>query len=936
MELFKKNLNNLSLDLGFCVKCGEIYTNTPYKWCKKCQKNYLRKNFINWTSENKVVDRFIQGIQLKIDNPTDIIFEWIPYNQFNDIKVISKNDLYIATWKDGSLFYDSNEDKYLRKSRRVALKHLENPRNIDKFLLKLKKYLTFKIRGISQDPNTKDYIMVVDNECFEKYCAKCGVIYTNIRKNKIIDDFIQETQLKIDSPTDIMLEWIPYDQFVHIRKGGRNNLAIWKNGPLSFFWKWSRKSDETVALIYLDNSKDIVEFLDEVKKYLTLKINIYGISQDPYTNDYIVVIKCSKECCIKYSKKYSQYIWCKRCQINYFKKNFKSWTKNEKIDNLIKEMQLKIKQPTDTIFEWIPYDQFNNVRKIDENNFAAVYSANWKDGPLIWNSVKYTRVSSKTVTLICMYNSEIMIDDFLNKVKKYKSCNKYFEICGITQYPYTKDYVIISSANYEYSKAHCLKCDEIYTFTAKMWCKPCQVNFLNEYYANGISGNEKIDNQIQEMQLKINQPTDLVFEWIPYNQFCYLEEIDKDNLVTVYSATWKDGPLHWNSTKYTRDPDKKVTLICINNSQNIVDDFLNKVKKYINCNKYFGIYGISQDPITKDYIIICINYNHFMKYCLSCAEIYTSTMYRWCKSCQLNFLKENFINWTSRDEKVDTFIQEMQLKINHPTDVVFEWIPYNKFDDIKEMSRDNFATIYLATLKSGVLSYDSTKNEYIRKTEKVTLKYLVNSQNTIYEFLNRKIKDCCTNGYNDFKIYGLSQAPNTKDYIIVYNYEYYKDYYSEQSCLKCENIYSYIQYKWCKPCTISFLKENFTNWKSIDEKIFNLIQEMQSKIVYPSDIVFEWIPYNQFDSIKEISKDDFATIYLAIWKNGPLYWNKMKYTRSLDKKVILKYIHNSHNAINEFLNEVKHDRSNNIFKIYGISQNPSTKNYIIIIDNNKS
>ncbi|GBB85327.1 hypothetical protein RclHR1_01190003 [Rhizophagus clarus] len=1202
-------------------------------------------------------------MQLKINHPNDIVFEWIYYNQFNDIKVISKNDLYVATWVNGPLCYDSSEDKYVRKSKRVALKRLENSQNVTRFLFNLKKYLAFKIRGISQDPNTNSYMIVFGDECFEKCCAECGATYTNMQykwckpcqinnlknnfvnwtsKDKTIDNFIQETQLKVDYPTDIIFEWIPYDRFVHIRKRGRNNLAIWKNGPLSFFWKWIRKFDETVALIYLDNPKEINEFLDEVKKYLTLKINIYGISQDPYTRDYIVVIKCSEECCVKYSEMYSQHIWCKQCQINYLRRNFKSWTKNEKINNFIQEIQLEIKQPTDSVFEWIPYDQFNNFKKIDEDNFSAVYSANWKDGPLIWNLAKYTRDSNKAITLILMYklikvddflikvkkymnrniyfgicgisqnpytedyiiictnfnhftkycwkcaeiyasitykwckscqknflkenfnnwtsgdekidnfiqemqlkinhptdvvyewipynqfcyvedigkddfaivhsatwkdgplhwnsikytrdpdkkvtliyinNSQNIADDFLIKVKKYMNRNIYFGICGISQNPYTEDYIIVCT-NFDHFTKCCLKCAEIYTSTIYEWCKSCQISFLKESFNNWTSGDEKIDNFIQEMQLKINHPTDVVYEWIPYKQFYCVEEIGKDNFATVHSATWKDGPLHWNSIKYTRDPDKKVTLIYINNSQNIADDFLIKVKIYMNRNKYFGICGISQNPYTEDYIIICTNYNHFTKYCLKCAEIYTSTTYKWCKSCQMSSLKENFNNWTSGDEKIDNFIQEMQLKINHPTDVVYEWILYNKFNDIEVISGDNFATIYLATLKNGILSYDLTKNEYIRKTEKVTLKYLVNTQNTIYKFLNSKIKDCCTNGYNDFKIYGLSQAPNTKDYIIVYNYEYYKNYYSEQSCLKCENLYSYIQYKWCKPCIISFLKENFTNYICNDEKILNLIQEMQSKIVYPTDMIFEWIPYNQFNNIKtiytghlylatwkdgplfydsnkyirkskrvvikclndsqnineilnneevkiygisrnihtknyiivfdieyfesytqkycvkcdeiytyiqhmwckpcemsclrdtisikfgenekidkfvyemqlrikypfdivfewipydqfndikEISKGNFTTICLAIWKNGPLYWKKMQYTRNLNKKVILKHIHNSQNTINGFLDEMKYITSNDVFKIYGISQNPYTKNYIIVLDNN--
>ena len=86
---------------------------------------------------------------------------------------------------------------------------------------------------------------------------------------------------------------------------------------------------------------------------------------------------------------------------------------------------------------------------------------------------------------------------------------------------------------------------------------------------------------------------------------------------------------------------------------------------------------------------------------------------------------------------------------------------------------------------------------------------------------------------------------------------------------------------------------------------------MQLKIEGPGSIVFEWIPYNQFNNIKVIGRGGFATVYSAIWKDGPLIYEydngKYKYTRKsykANKKVALKCLHNSQNITNEFLNEV--------------------------------
>ncbi|POG81703.1 kinase-like domain-containing protein [Rhizophagus irregularis DAOM 181602=DAOM 197198] len=97
---------------------------------------------------------------------------------------------------------------------------------------------------------------------------------------------------------------------------------------------------------------------------------------------------------------------------------------------------------------------------------------------------------------------------------------------------------------------------------------------------------------------------------------------------------------------------------------------------------------------------------------------------------------------------------------------------------------------------------------------------------------------------------------------------------------------------------------------------------MQFKTNNP-DIVIKWISYSQFDEIKEIGKGGFATIYSAILN---------------DFKVALKCLDNSQNLIDELLNEVKaykvvlnNSRLSRILKVYGISQDPDTRNYIIVL-----
>src|ERR1700722_5996153 len=109
--------------------------------------------------------------------------------------------------------------------------------------------------------------------------------------------------------------------------------------------------------------------------------------------------------------------------------------------------------------------------------------------------------------------------------------------------------------------------------------------------------------------------------------------------------------------------------------------------------------------------------------CEKCNEIYTDTYYKWCSQCQINYLKGNFTNWTSENEKIDNFIQERQLNINNSWGLVFEWISYNQFLNIKKVDIDDFSTVYSAIWKDGPLSWDCYNKKYIRQPNKeITLK----------------------------------------------------------------------------------------------------------------------------------------------------------------------------------------------------------------------
>src|ERR1051325_10318924 len=98
-----------------CENCLLECLATTY--CEHCIRTYLRNNFSNWTSGNNDIDNLIQKCQIESSKP-DKIIEWIPYNNLQDIKYLTKggcSEIYSAEWIDGPYNkWDSKEQQLKR------------------------------------------------------------------------------------------------------------------------------------------------------------------------------------------------------------------------------------------------------------------------------------------------------------------------------------------------------------------------------------------------------------------------------------------------------------------------------------------------------------------------------------------------------------------------------------------------------------------------------------------------------------------------------------------------------------------------------------------------------------------------------------------------------------------------------------------------------
>ena len=107
-----------------CKKCNHV-----------CHAINFQYDFMNWTSGNNDIDKFIQNTQLSVHEYYEVsnALEWIPYNRFYDIKCITKTEKYRANWIDGNIsHWDNKNQNWIREGRNmfVNLKSLNTSSNI--------------------------------------------------------------------------------------------------------------------------------------------------------------------------------------------------------------------------------------------------------------------------------------------------------------------------------------------------------------------------------------------------------------------------------------------------------------------------------------------------------------------------------------------------------------------------------------------------------------------------------------------------------------------------------------------------------------------------------------------------------------------------------------------------------------------------------------
>ena len=137
-----------------------------------------------------------------------------------------------------------------------------------------------------------------------------------------------------------------------------------------------------------------------------------------------------------------------------------------------------------------------------------------------------------------------------------------------------------------------------------------------------------------------------------------------------------------------------------------------------------NFYGITQDPETKDYMMVLND-----KLCKICNCM-----------CNAIHFQRNFDNWTSGNNEIDEFIQDTQLLAHYYTPKALEWIPYDRFYNIKCIAEDGFGKVYKANWIDGCIDEWNNENKNWKRKDPnmfVILKRLTNLTNVASEFIDK-------------------------------------------------------------------------------------------------------------------------------------------------------------------------------------------------------
>ncbi|GBB95705.1 hypothetical protein RclHR1_00260010 [Rhizophagus clarus] len=191
---------------------------------------------------------------------------------------------------------------------------------------------------------------------------------------------------------------------------------------------------------------------------------------------------------------------------------------------------------------------------------------------------------------------------------------------------------------------------------------------------------------------------------------------------------------------------------------------------------------INDKTLTEDEKQVAINklnkdHDHFTilfnsgegRLCENCYHECLAMSY--CEYCLRNYLESKFSDWTSGNIDIDSLIQKCQMGSCAPNMIV-GWIPYDKLENIRFLTKVGFSEIYTADWIDGCYNEWDPREKELKKfgAQEVILKKLEIAQSVNRDWFEESKSHLTINKVysNVVPCYGLTKDPDG-NYMLVMN-----------------------------------------------------------------------------------------------------------------------------------------------------------------------
>ena len=172
----------------------------------------------------------------------------------------------------------------------------------------------------------------------------------------------------------------------------------------------NRESQKATFLSLVTESNKLLE---NEKEYCRERY-IYDFELNKAVYKWCEAKECNKCKLTRYSSKY-----CENCISLHLQELFVTWTSgNDIVDKFIQNCQILSSLPTH-IMEWIPFDQFKNVKYLTKGGFGSIYTATWIKGHIDdydENKKEFTYSANQLVVLKLLNDSNEPRKKFFDEV----------------------------------------------------------------------------------------------------------------------------------------------------------------------------------------------------------------------------------------------------------------------------------------------------------------------------------------------------------------------------------------------------------------------------------------------------------------------------------------------------------------------------------------